>query len=614
MPFSPDGPLTWGEMDVVRTDVFVPGLMGLLPAKAVSIGDKWSASASAVQELTDLEKIDEGTLDCKLERIGMVGKRRRRVTFTGLVRGVGEDGPVRHRLQGNYHFDLGTNHLTDLTLIGTTMMAGPDGKEAGAITGRFVMTRELGGTTAAIGDAALKGVKLDPDDDNTQMLYEDTSLGVRFLHARRWRVAQVMGSQVALAASDGNGILITIDPPERVPTAAAFMEESRGVARQEEGHADANVHPARLRNRPTLHAFALEAKLGEQRVWMDYYVTAQAGGGATIAARLDSADLPAIRREVEKIARVRLSRRRSRRRRGSEPRLHSCSRDATRSALASRSALRRGYTSSKQSRTTRSPEWFAQLLSGRLVERVVAQVQQGEVGECGRGGEGDATAFADAAGGEPQVGQADLMRIWQGRWHRRSRWGCDSGRGARGVTDTAIRRAPGRRRLRCRCCPRGGFAGGEAGRLDQILKTFSSQPGIAQVEEDEAGEMTGLTKNAERSQVPFRSPESRARSLVRVAVARTVSSTHYPSEPTRASRSPTPSPDTRPCERTPRAGMIARTTPPRSSRAEVPAIEVFGEATQPLDFVLLRNSSVCAGRPIAPGCAAGGRRRGSGRG
>ena len=304
VPFSPDGPLTWGEMDVVRTDVFIPGLGGLFPTKAVSVEDKWSATASAVKELTDLEKIDEGTLDCKLERISTVGKRRlARVTFTGTIRGVGEDGSVRHRLQGNYHFDLESNHLADLTLLGTTTMIGSDGKDAGTITGRFVMTRELGGSTTSISDAGLKGVKLDPNDDNTQMLYEDDSLGVRFLHSRRWRVAQVMGSQVALAAGDGSGVLITVDPTARIPTAAAFMDESRTWLEKQKAKQVRTYNPRRLRERPTLDAFALEGYLGDQKLWMDYYITAQPGGGATIAARLMQADLVALRKEVDKIAR-----------------------------------------------------------------------------------------------------------------------------------------------------------------------------------------------------------------------------------------------------------------------------------------------------------------------
>jgi hypothetical protein len=54
VPFSPDCPLTWGEVDLVRTDVFPAALTGLLPDGAVRPGDGWKAATAAVQELTDL--------------------------------------------------------------------------------------------------------------------------------------------------------------------------------------------------------------------------------------------------------------------------------------------------------------------------------------------------------------------------------------------------------------------------------------------------------------------------------------------------------------------------------------------------------------------------------
>src|SRR5207245_8275778 len=41
VPFSPDGPLTWSEIDLVRTDVFTPALIGLLPERPVVPGDRW---------------------------------------------------------------------------------------------------------------------------------------------------------------------------------------------------------------------------------------------------------------------------------------------------------------------------------------------------------------------------------------------------------------------------------------------------------------------------------------------------------------------------------------------------------------------------------------------
>src|SRR5207253_765121 len=68
VPFSPDGPLTYGEIDIVRTDVFTPALAGLLPETAVKPGDGWKAAASAIIELTDMEQIDGGALACRFEQ------------------------------------------------------------------------------------------------------------------------------------------------------------------------------------------------------------------------------------------------------------------------------------------------------------------------------------------------------------------------------------------------------------------------------------------------------------------------------------------------------------------------------------------------------------------
>jgi hypothetical protein len=304
VPFSPDGPLTWGEIDAVRTDVFAPALLGLLPGKSVATGDRWSASSTTVAELTDLEKIDEGTLDCKLERVVTAGKKQlARVTFAGTIKGIGEDGAVRHRLQGHYLFDLDAQFLAEVTLLGTTSLIDDDGKDVGKIDGRFVLLRSQGITTTDLSDEAVKRIKVEPDADNTQLLYDNPQLGVRFLHSRRWRIAQVMGAQVALATNEGDGVLVTIDPPERIPKASAFLDESRTWLTKQKARLLKTYSPSRLRERPSLDAFALEAELGKQKVWLDYYVTAQSGGGATIAARLGQEGLAELRREVEKLAR-----------------------------------------------------------------------------------------------------------------------------------------------------------------------------------------------------------------------------------------------------------------------------------------------------------------------
>ncbi|MCL6567655.1 MAG: hypothetical protein K6T35_01925, partial [Meiothermus silvanus] len=80
-------PLTLAEIDLIRTDVFTPALAGLLPPQPVRPGDRWAAAGAAVQELTDLEKMEEGQVECRLEQLVMLEKRRHaRVGFRGAVR------------------------------------------------------------------------------------------------------------------------------------------------------------------------------------------------------------------------------------------------------------------------------------------------------------------------------------------------------------------------------------------------------------------------------------------------------------------------------------------------------------------------------------------------
>src|SRR5437667_7486776 len=86
VPFSPDGPLTWGEIDLVRTDVFTPALAGMFPQGSARPGERWAATNAAIEELTDMERIDEGRIECRLEEITTLsGRRHARVSFAGTV-------------------------------------------------------------------------------------------------------------------------------------------------------------------------------------------------------------------------------------------------------------------------------------------------------------------------------------------------------------------------------------------------------------------------------------------------------------------------------------------------------------------------------------------------
>jgi hypothetical protein len=304
VPFSPDGPLTWGEIDLIRTDVFTPALTGLLPDHPVRRDERWTATRESVQELTDLERIDEGSLECRLEQLTTIEKRRHaRVAFRGTIRGANEDGPNRQELEGYFFFDLESNHLSYLYLNGKHVMLDKDGKEVGRIEGRFVLTRQANTRAAQLSEASLRGVVTEPNADNTLLLYDNAELGVRFLYPRRWHVASVRGSQVALDSADGAGLLLTLDPLSRAPTGARFLAESQDWLVKQQAKVLRVDRPRSLRPSPILEHFALEAEMNKQKIVMDYYVTRQNNGGATLAARLPPRDLAALQKEVERIAR-----------------------------------------------------------------------------------------------------------------------------------------------------------------------------------------------------------------------------------------------------------------------------------------------------------------------
>jgi hypothetical protein len=303
VPFSPDGPLTWGEIDLIRTDVFTPALTGLLADHPVRLGDSWSATQGAIQELTDLERIEEGSLECRLEQFTTLQERRHaRIAFHGTVRGTNEDGPNRQELDGYFYFDLVSNHLSYLYLQGKHFMLDKDGKEVGKIEGRFVLSRQVNTRAAELSEAALRGVTLEPSADNTLLLYDNPELGVRFVYPRRWHVAGVRGSQVALDSADGSGLLLTLDPLTRAPTGERFLAESRDWLGKQQARLLRVEAPRTVRAVPILEHFALETEMGKQKFIMDYYVTRQKHGGATLAARLLPRDLTALQKEVERIA------------------------------------------------------------------------------------------------------------------------------------------------------------------------------------------------------------------------------------------------------------------------------------------------------------------------
>ena len=301
-PFSPDGPLMWGEIDLLRTDVVVAALGGLLADRGVKPGDSWTASAAAVAELTDLETIEKGELACTLDKVLTSGPRQvAQVSFAGTLTGVNEDGPTRQRLSGRLLVDLSAQCITFLKVDGEHYLLDGDGKEAGKITGTFELMRTPVTGQPALADAVVKGLDLTPSAENTRLLHDTVESGVRFIHHRNWRVVRSNGRQITLDETDGAGLLMTLDTPDGVPTAARYLREALKELSERGARVQDRVGPGRIA--AGVDRFTVDATIGKDRVTMAYYVIQRDKGAATLAARVPAAHREARLKELDGLAR-----------------------------------------------------------------------------------------------------------------------------------------------------------------------------------------------------------------------------------------------------------------------------------------------------------------------
>jgi hypothetical protein len=300
VPFSPDGPLTWGEIDAVRTDLFLPVLIpGLLPTKEVKPGDDWPVGPTAIADLTEMEKVNEGGLKVKFVSVVTVGgKRMARLALSGTVTGVTEDGPTRQTLDGTLFFDLDAGLLAHFTLDGSHELLTPAGKVGGKVTGRFKLTRKPA-TADDLADRSIQGVELRPTPENTLLFYNNSDLGVRFVYPRSWRVGAVQGNQVSLEHNrKGGGILVTLEPPAKLPTAEQFVAEAKDQVKTLKGTVTGTDGPRRSGG---LDRFALDAEIGGKKVKLAYAILRKEDGGATFAARLPADDAAEMTRDIDRI-------------------------------------------------------------------------------------------------------------------------------------------------------------------------------------------------------------------------------------------------------------------------------------------------------------------------
>jgi hypothetical protein len=302
-PFSPEGALTYSEIDVVKNDLFSPTLVaGLLPKGDVKVGDTWKASNAAIMDLTDLDTIEDGELKLELTNVVTVNNRQQaKIAMTGSVRGTNEDGPNRQKIEGTIYFDIDRKRLSYMKLSGTHELLNKDGKSTGKIEGTFVMAREEANQTQLISEDALKGIDLKPSEENSMLLFDNPDLGISFKYPRRWRVGVVQGRQITLEESQGGAILMTVCSAANTPSVKLFQEELRTILDKQKAKLEPFSATKLFSEKPKMERFTTRVETTAGVAELDDTILSSADGGVTVAARLPEKMSKELRPDVDRV-------------------------------------------------------------------------------------------------------------------------------------------------------------------------------------------------------------------------------------------------------------------------------------------------------------------------
>lgn len=184
--YSPGGPLTRSELDLVQTSADPLLLGSLLPETPVSVGETWAIGSSAARALTDYEALASNTLRGKLEA---VDENTATIRVAGRVSGAVRGGEGSITCDGTLVFDRQANRVSRLTLKRDETRGPGQVEPALSFSGTTTMERQrLDSPPAELSDAILAGVPTATPEGMDLLEFVAPDGRYRLLHDRDWHL------------------------------------------------------------------------------------------------------------------------------------------------------------------------------------------------------------------------------------------------------------------------------------------------------------------------------------------------------------------------------------------------------------------------------------------
>jgi len=195
--YCPAGPVSRDELDLVAEHFDPHSLPGLLPGKAVNVGDAWGVSDAAAQAAGLLDTLTRNTLQGKLLS---VENGTAAFAVSGTIEGVESGATVSLAVDATGSFDVSAGRVTALTWKQTDDRAAGPVTPAAKVEATVALRREFGGGVPAELSAE---VPAEVPADAGGLRQPGPGGRYEVLHPRDWHVTGATDTHLVLRLLDG---------------------------------------------------------------------------------------------------------------------------------------------------------------------------------------------------------------------------------------------------------------------------------------------------------------------------------------------------------------------------------------------------------------------------
>jgi hypothetical protein len=288
--YSTGGAFTQEELELAHDHFDTLALPGLLPGKAVTVGDTWKVPNAVAQAVCNFEGLTEQTLTGKLDEVkdGVAA-----FSVSGASSGIDQGAMVKTTVNATGKFDLKAKRLVALSWTQKDDRDQGPVSPASAVEATTTLTRQPIDQPECLSDVALVPVPADaPPSLMTQLEFQDPKGRFSFLYGREWQLTSQTDAHVVLRLMEDGDFVAQATVTPWTPaekgkhlTPEAFhdaMNETPGWEPEKE--LQAGEAPSPTPESRWIYRISTLGKMDDVEVLQNFYLVAAPGGEQVVVA------------------------------------------------------------------------------------------------------------------------------------------------------------------------------------------------------------------------------------------------------------------------------------------------------------------------------------------